>query len=249
MCDYGKCTPGKKEERNMGRIKVKIFALLLVTTVFLTACGGQKDASGEGGKRAKEDVSKAVQETDKETKDGETSERIPDDLLPSQEDGEEAAGSDTMEIVEADGTVRKIEKSGTAGSGSGKQNVGKKDGSHSDSSSSGDSKTESSGGSENEQKTMDISFVIDSSNADGSVSYSAVMTLDAGATVYDALEASGVSHSGKSYVTAIGGLSEKMFGPQSGWKYYVNGSVPNKSCTDYVLKNGDSVQWSYVLKP
>lgn len=59
------------------------------------------------------------------------------------------------------------------------------------------------------------------------------MTLDKGATVYDALAASGISHSGDSYITAIGGLSEKQFGGQSGWKYYVNGTAPGKSCVDY----------------
>ena len=75
------------------------------------------------------------------------------------------------------------------------------------------------------------------------------MTLDEGSSVYDALQASGVSHNGKSYVSSIGGLSEGMFGAQSGWKYYVNGSAPNTSCVNYVLKDGDRVQWSYVLKP
>ena len=48
--------------------------------------------------------------------------------------------------------------------------------------------------------------------------------------------------------TALFGLSEKQFGGQSGWKYYVNGTAPGKSCVDYTLQDGDRVQWSYVLK-
>ena len=68
-------------------------------------------------------------------------------------------------------------------------------------------------------------------------------------TVYDALAATGLSYTGYGYIEEIGGLWEKDFSAKSGWKYYVNGSAPMMSCADYVLKDGDSVQWVYVLNP
>ena len=173
-------------------------------------------------------------------------EEIPADLLPAGENEEaEETASDQMEIVEEDGTVHNSKTSGSSKNSSDNKNSSGTSGS---STGSGNSGSSGSGSTQSPKRTIEINFSIDSSKADGSVSYSAVMTLDKGATVYDALAASGVSHSGDSYITAIGGLSEKQFGGQSGWKYYVNGSAPNKSCVDYTLQDGDRVQWSYVLK-
>ncbi|MCL2529424.1 MAG: DUF4430 domain-containing protein [Coriobacteriia bacterium] len=82
----------------------------------------------------------------------------------------------------------------------------------------------------------------------------ATLRLNAGTTVYDALVASGavLSTSGVAgtpmgiYVSAIDGLGEGEAGPQSGWKFYVNGSAPGMSCDRYVLSNGDTVEWRYV---
>lgn len=220
----------------MGKIRVKIISIILMLTLLLTACGGQKESSEE--EAAPKNTSEAVKEQDKDK----TKDEIPADLLPEQNESGENTSSDVMEIVEEDGTVHKTESAEKTKGNSGKSENGK------DSQTSGSSQAGNSGNKEDSQKVIEISFTIDSSKADGSVSYSAVMTLDAGSTVYDALAASGVSHSGKSYVSAIGGLSEGMFGAQSGWKYYVNGSAPNTGCVNYTLKDGDSVQWIYVLK-
>lgn len=230
----------------MGRIRSSIVAIICVLVFSLTACGS--DTSSSAG-----DVSKAqeTQSTDENTKsnkkeDSKAQEEIPADLLPAGENEEtEETASDQMEIVEEDGTVHNSKTSGSSKNSSGSKNPSGTSGS---STGSGNSGSSGSGSTQSPKRTIEINFSIDSSNADGSVSYSAVMTLDKGATVYDALAASGVSHSGDSYITAIGGLSEKQFGGQSGWKYYVNGSAPNKSCVDYTLQDGDRVQWSYVLK-
>ena len=212
----------------------------------LTGCGS--DTSSSAGDVSK---SKETQSTDENTKsnkkeDSKVQEEIPADLLPAGENEEaEETASDQMEIVEEDGTVHNSKTSGSSKNSSDNKNSSGTSGS---STGSGNSGSSGSGSTQSPKRTIEINFSIDSSKADGSVSYSAVMTLDKGATVYDALAASGVSHSGDSYITAIGGLSEKQFGGQSGWKYYVNGSAPNKSCVDYTLQDGDRVQWSYVLK-
>lgn len=230
----------------MGRIRNSIVAIICVLVFSLTGCGS--DTSSSAGDVSK---SKETQSTDENTKsnkkeDSKVQEEIPADLLPAGENEEaEETASDQMEIVEEDGTVHNSKTSGSSKNSSDNKNSSGTSGS---STGSGNSGSSGSGSTQSSKRTIEINFSIDSSKADGSVSYSAVMTLDKGATVYDALAASGISHSGDSYITAIGGLSEKQFGGQSGWKYYVNGSAPNKSCVDYTLQDGDRVQWSYVLK-
>lgn len=102
--------------------------------------------------------------------------------------------------------------------------------------------------------TVTVSVYIDSSNAASKGWPSSLgggtVTLNQGATVYDALCALGVGVGGSpSYVTSINGLSEFACGPLSGWKYAVNGAYPGVSCNSYVLNSGDSVSWVYVLQP
>lgn len=230
----------------MGRIRSSIVAIICVLVFSLTACGS--DTSSSAGDVSKSQETQSTDETTKSNKkeDSKAQEEIPADLLPAGENEEtEETASDEMEIVEEDGTVHNSKTSGSSKNSSGNKNSSGTSGS---STGSGNSGSSGSGSTQSSKRTIEINFSIDSSKADGSVSYSAVMTLDKGATVYDALAASGISHSGDSYITAIGGLSEKQFGGQSGWKYYVNGSAPNKSCVDYTLQDGDRVQWSYVLK-
>ena len=212
----------------MGKIKAVVFSVLFLLVSALTACGSQAETA--------EDNSQAVVQENEE-KEVKSQGEIPQELLPGQGENEEGSDdSDTMEIVGSDGTVYASESksAGSGGADAGMTNSG--------GSGAGNSVSEKKG-------IIQIDFSIESSKADGSVSYAASMTLDEGSSVYDALQASGVSHNGKSYVSSIGGLSEGMFGAQSGWKYYVNGSAPNTSCVNYTLKDGDRVQWSYVLKP
>lgn len=114
--------------------------------------------------------------------------------------------------------------------------------------------------------TISVSFSIDCVNA---VNYgnetalslsssgyllSTQLTLSPGATVYDALMASGAPVNGASsamgfYVSALYSLQEKACGPTSGWLYLVNGSQPSASCSSYSLSDGDVVQWRYSVNP
>ena len=101
--------------------------------------------------------------------------------------------------------------------------------------------------------TITVTLTIDSSNAHAynsdypSSMGSKTLTLEEGATVWDALNAMGVSVRGSStYVRAINGLSEFDCGNSSGWMYKVNGSFPTKTCGNYVLSDGDSVLWAYT---
>lgn len=81
-------------------------------------------------------------------------------------------------------------------------------------------------------------------------------TLTEGSTAYDlitkALAAAGMSCVGadKNYITAVSKngttLANLDKGPNSGWLYSVNGTLPDVGIQDYVLKNGDSVKLYYV---
>ena len=88
-------------------------------------------------------------------------------------------------------------------------------------------------------------------SAVGAGSSSASVSIPAGATVYDALCATGVSiNAGNTqfglYVSSIGGLAEKEHGGKSGWTYYVNGVMPMTSCANYKLAGGEKIVWRYV---
>lgn len=77
------------------------------------------------------------------------------------------------------------------------------------------------------------------------------ITLDTGATVYDALKKSGLviganNSAMGTYVYSIQSLSEKACGSKSGWIYYVNGNYVNKSCSKYTLKDGDTISFRYT---
>ncbi len=99
--------------------------------------------------------------------------------------------------------------------------------------------------------TITVSVHVDSSRA-ASKGYPASMasgsvTLNQGASVYDALCALGVSVGGSSnYVTSINGLAEFACGSGSGWLYLVNGSSPGYGCGSYILQGGESITWVYT---
>lgn len=95
-----------------------------------------------------------------------------------------------------------------------------------------------------------VTVTIDA-RADGGASSSYSVSLDPGATAYDALVATGANVNARStalgvYVAAINGYAEKDQGGESGWKYAVNGSYPGYSAGSYTLSDGDTVTWVYV---
>ncbi|MDY5704484.1 MAG: DUF4430 domain-containing protein [Lachnospiraceae bacterium] len=85
---------------------------------------------------------------------------------------------------------------------------------------------------------------------------SANVTMMPNQSVYDALvkatQAAGVELGARNsnfgtYVYEIDNLREKDAGPNSGWMYSVNGAVPQKSAAAYYPKEGDTIQWFYVV--
>ena len=58
-----------------------------------------------------------------------------------------------------------------------------------------------------------------------------------------------LEHSNGSYIKGINHLYEFDCGETSGWSYKVNGVTTSLACCDFVLKDGDKVEWLYVLEP
>lgn len=89
---------------------------------------------------------------------------------------------------------------------------------------------------------------------DGVVLGETALEIRAGDTVYDLLlkaarenrlsvDASGPA--GMKYIHGIQYLYEQDCGDLSGWVFFVNGESPSVSCDQYILEDGDRVQWIY----
>ena len=50
------------------------------------------------------------------------------------------------------------------------------------------------------------------------------------------------------YVQGINGLAGGDFGDMSGWMFEVNGEMAEVGCSQYELKSGDVVTWTYVTE-
>ncbi len=91
--------------------------------------------------------------------------------------------------------------------------------------------------------------------ADGVVIPACEVSVPEGGTAFDALTAAAraekvrVDYTGSSYgvyVSGIGYIYEFGFGSLSGWMYRVNGEFPNVSAGNYVLSEGDVVEFVYT---
>ena len=115
----------------------------------------------------------------------------------------------------------------------------------------GGASTGDQSGSQQPSHVVTVTVSVTSSAVGNPVSSGGTFTFNEGATPYDALCALGLSINARpssygTYVAAIGGLAEKEHGGTSGWMYSVNGKTPNTACSNYILKNGDTVVWYYV---
>jgi hypothetical protein len=74
------------------------------------------------------------------------------------------------------------------------------------------------------------------------------VTLSEGATVRQALDATGVRLNARgAYIAGIGGLSEGDLGPRSGWMFSVNGQFSGSSASAHRLNAGDNIAWRYTI--
>lgn len=75
------------------------------------------------------------------------------------------------------------------------------------------------------------------------------MTLEEGATALDALLETGLSvvMGDRGYVKEVEGYAERAYGNNSGWVYYVNGGFLSTGAGNYDMKNGETLEWIYVI--
>ena len=106
--------------------------------------------------------------------------------------------------------------------------------------------------SQEQQATISVTVEIDATAGEGE-STTADVDLPEGATVYDALVATGADVNATDsdygmYVQGINGLAGGDFGDMSGWMFEVNGEMAEVGCSQYELKAGDVVTWTYVTE-
>lgn len=95
---------------------------------------------------------------------------------------------------------------------------------------------------------------------DGVILAKTSFPIDEGDTVFDVLTYAAKKYNiqmenkgtllgtnGMIYISGINYLYEFDFGELSGWIYHVNGYTPSYGCGEYVLKDGDSIEWLYSL--
>lgn len=103
-----------------------------------------------------------------------------------------------------------------------------------------------------DRSAIAVTVEIDDTAGEGEAT-SAEVELDEGATVYDALVATGVDVNASDsdygmYVQGIDGLAGGDFGDMSGWMFEVNGEMAEVGCSQYELSDGDVVTWTYVTE-
>ena len=209
---------------------------------------GSSTASGEASSKDSKssDAAKDESKGSNDAKDdSESSNKESDKKSDSKKsDGQDGKKSGDKSAAQNTGAGDTSNVSGGASSGGGQS---------SDGASSSNGGNASSGGQSGSQESnyVTVTVSVTSSAVGNPVSSGGTFTFNEGATVYDALCALGLSvnahgSSYGTYVAAIGGLAEKEHGGTSGWMYSVNGVTPNTACSNYILKNGDTVVWYYV---
>lgn len=213
-----------------------------------------KDAAKED-KSDKKDDSKTAQEAKTEEKKEETKEKTAEELAAEQKAKEEAAKKKAAEEAakkkaEAETEVKaeaeqKKQQESTSSSGSG-----------------------SSAGTTTKGSTCTISIscrtilnnmdkCAESKKAfvptDGVILAATTVSFSNGETVFDVLQRVCQEHgisleysTGGSYIKGIACLYEFDVGSGSGWMYAVNGAFAGMGCSQYTLKDGDSICWSYT---
>lgn len=201
------------------------------TTTSVEASSKDSKSSNDAKDESKDDSESSNKESDK------SSDSKKSDGRDGKKSGDKSAAQNT-------GAGDTSNVSGGASSGGGQSSDGA-------SGSNGGSAPSGGQGGSQESNYVTVTVSVTSSAVGNPVSSGGTFTFNEGATVYDALCALGLSVNAQgssygTYVSAIGGLTEKQHGGTSGWMYSVNGTTPMTACSNYVLSNGDNVVWYYV---
>lgn len=209
-----------------------------------TKASGSTTTSGEASSKDSKSSNDA-KDGSKSKDDSESSNKESDKSSDSKKsDGRDGKKSGDKSAAQNTGAGDTSNVSGGASSGGGQSSDGA-------SGSNGGSAPSGGQGGSQESNYVTVTVSVTSSAVGNPVSSGGTFTFNEGATVYDALCALGLSVNAQgssygTYVSAIGGLTEKQHGGTSGWMYSVNGTAPMTACSNYVLSNGDNVVWYYV---
>lgn len=114
----------------------------------------------------------------------------------------------------------------------------------------GCSQATSGGSSGSSAAAISVNLKADATDYDAGILYDGDISLNEGASVYDALIESGLdldvgSMSGSVYIDGISGIVASKVSPISGWLYTVNGKMPSVAADAYTLEDGDEVVWTF----
>lgn len=93
--------------------------------------------------------------------------------------------------------------------------------------------------------------------SDGIILDTTEFTIEENESVYDILTEAAQKYNiqmentgaeGMVYIAGIHYLYEFDFGDLSGWTYYVNGEKPSVGCDEYILSDGDTIEWLYTCE-
>lgn len=91
---------------------------------------------------------------------------------------------------------------------------------------------------------------VDAADVDKGVLFEGDATVDQGLSAYDALVDSGLdlvvnATSGTAYVDGIASVVASEVGQNAGWLYSVNGEMPSVGASEYIIKDGDVIVWTF----
>lgn len=226
-----------------------IAALLCVVLIGGSAWSLMSGGAAPGALPAQESTADGSDPSHAGAPDGGTSDEAHDEGDPKEAEGDSDSGP-------SDG--KKQDSSVYAGGkdeGSSGVNSSGKPVSSTQDSSLGQGSSGGSGGGANAQvpaapepRTVTVSISADATVGGGGTAGPVTLTLEEGATVYDALAGAGWPIASEwtamgVYVTSINGIAA---GPKTGWTYAVNGALPNYACSAYALSDGDAITWKFV---
>ncbi len=213
----------KAERRNLITV-VTIVVMTVALTFALISCGG-----GDGGKPSDSIKGETVLETNE---DGETV------VVATDENG-----ATVVYETDKSGKIKESQKTKTSDQKAGETRKAADSGSVKQTTKAAANTTKATTAATTAAATQaQVCYI----SIDGYCSGKAV-SIQGGDTAYSILTRSGARVSGSgSYVRGINGRFEFDEGPQSGWKYSVNGYTPNVGAGSYSVKAGDSISWYYV---
>lgn len=262
-------------KKNNNRSILIMLLLVMLAASFMFGCGDNNEAEKEQRAQKQEQLKERQKEAQKKAAEKKEQAKKKDAEKKATEKsgkkyGKSAGNKSTGKTADNDSSKGNDE--GSSGSDAkDKKASSKKPAKTDNSSGSNSSSSSSSSSAKNTKKTCTIkitcSKLVGNKDLDdaqrarvpknGVILEKTTVEISSGDSVYDILKKAckkkGIVLAAENtslgiYVAGIDGFYEKDAGGESGWKYKVNGKYPNDSAGDVKVKNGDVIEWVYVLE-